>query len=197
MGVQASYCPTQKAVMEVTSAWCHQHRSSQAWVLRCTSVAYVPSALPHHAHLGLLRDIERPGALPAPISSIFPTKAAAAATGFQKEPSHSFCHYMAWVTFTEAVCRPDGWGEPSCGLYLHSWSTGGTPAGLHHLREDPTEYTLGSAPRPPRLNSGSAAILIPQRHLQKAGRGGMGLHSTSTHVCMGVKAGSWASLGPY
>lgn len=60
---------------------------------------------------------------------------------------------------------------------------GGIPEGLHSP-EDPTGYFV-LCPRPSKLDSGPAAILIPQSHLQVAGRGGGGSPFHITHMYMG------------
>lgn len=173
MGGQVNCYPTQKSALEVSSAWCHpttrQFPRLGGWVLCCTLIGWYTVLLhpsPHPSHLSLLRDVESSGAgLPHALHS--PRRGRQRSSSLL-EPSQSL---PLWGCDTiGATCRR------GCGVYppVFCASTpglmGGILEGLHSPRTP--QGTLCSAPRPSKLDSGPAAILIPQSHLQVAGRGG-------------------------
>lgn len=124
----------------------------------------------HPSHLGLLRDMKSCGAgLPHALHS--PRRGRQSSRSLV-EPSLSLpLRGGGWDTIG-AACRR------GCGVYLPVFCAstpglmGGILEGLHSPRTP--QGTLCSAARPSKLDSGPAAILIPQSHLQVAGRGGDG-----------------------
>lgn len=128
----------------------------------CCTLGGVCPAPPYPFHLGLLRDVKRSAAVCPPCSPFSPAEAGGG--GRLLEPSQSLP--LCGVTLQEHLTGQRGGVSPPVTCASAPGLLGGIPEGMHPLRTP--QGTLCSAPQTLRLNSGPAAVLIPQSHLQVA-----------------------------